>query len=95
LPWSRDGSLSFLVVEGELRAALDQAGLALSRLEPITDQTRCWFEASRDQLARVVAKVDATGRDRLSRLLEEVEGVLWNLGNDRLVPFFGEARPAG
>lgn len=97
VPWSRDGSISWLASEPELRAALAAAGLELTRLEPIPERTAEWFGASRSALTRVLSRGagSVVGRERLGRLLEEVEGVLDNIEGGRLVPFFGEARRGG
>ena len=94
LPWSRDGSISSLASRDELLRFLAGAGLRMTRFEAISERTAAWFETSRAGLARVLdAGRDVVGRERLERLLEEVESVLRNLGEARLVPFFGEARP--
>jgi hypothetical protein len=44
-------------------------------------------------IGRALLRPNANGRARLEGLLEEAEGVLGNIAEQRLVPFFGEARP--
>jgi len=91
VPWSRDGSLSFLQPEADFRAALSAAGLETTRLAPQVERTRGWFAATRERLTRVLDKPDARDREHLGGLLAGVTGVLDNLDEARLVPVFGQA----
>ena len=93
VPWSSEGeAITFLATMDELRANLVAAGLALHRFRPLPAETALWFNQARDRLTAVLEKPDVDDRDRLESLLAEVEGGLRNLAEQRLVPFFAEAR---
>ncbi len=101
VPWTRDGGLSFLVSESEFRDLSEAAGLNLTRLEIVTKQTAAWFERSMQGIRKVLTRLNpetpaaAETEKRLKNLSLEVENVLSNLAEERLFPFFGEARTAG
>ncbi len=93
VPWSDEGEdITFLSTMDEFRANLVAAGLALHRFQPLPAETSVWFNASRDGIRKVLEKDKVEHRGRLEALLEEVEGVLRNLAEMRLIPFFAEAR---
>jgi predicted O-methyltransferase YrrM len=98
--WSADGSLSFLLSESELRAALRQTGLTLSRFESIPDLTTRWYQESRAGILELIAGLESTAatvprRHKLGALLSELENALESIAEERLVPFFAEACAAG
>jgi len=95
--WSQDGSLSFLISERKFRDLLFRAGLELTRLETIAERTTVWFDRSRKGIKKILSRLtpenpSMSGRiHRLRCLLEEVETMLVNVADFRLVPFFGES----
>lgn len=94
VPWAHEGDdITFLCDVDSFRQNLIAAGLALHRIQALTAETAAWFTSSREQLIRVLSKVEGGARNRLEELLEEVEGVLTNLSQRRIVPMLAEARP--
>lgn len=98
LPWSSDGALSFLAELPDFRALVEDAGWRWVRLEPQPDRTREWYRRLEQALARALDKPSLHGgehrRAQLEARLADARSVLVNLSEERLVPFFGEARPA-
>jgi len=90
-PWSHTGRISYLVTPEQFRQSLAAAGLAERRFESIGELTRSWFAATGDGLRRVLRKPEVKGRARLEQVLVEIDNVLANLEQERLLPFFGEA----
>lgn len=96
--WTHDGGLSFLVPESGFRNRLETAGLSLTRFEIVTGRTTAWFERSRQGIRKILSRLTpeapATAETvkRLQGLSLEVDNLLANLAEERLVPFFCEAR---
>ena len=90
-PWSHTGRISHLARPARFRQSLAAAGLAERRFESISEQTRTWFAATGDGLRRVLKEPEVKGRARLEQVLLEIDNVLINLEQERLLPFFGEA----
>jgi SAM-dependent methyltransferase len=96
LPWSADGSLSFLATRDELAALLHEVGWRISRLEPQEERTLGWYRklerALTGALGRIPPGDGEERRARLDHLLRETRNVLESLAEGSLLPFFGEAR---
>ncbi len=96
--WSSDGEISFCVDRERFEELLAGAGLEISRLEPIGEQTIQWFEKSRANLTRALGKMESASspnRDRIAwmnQLAQEMDNAIANVRENRLIPFFGEAR---
>lgn len=93
LMWSVDGSMSFLCDELAFRADIEAAGLGLTTLRLLKDETTTWFgktlAAVRAALARETK--DSPRRGRWLRLETELDNALSSIAADRLVPFFAVA----
>jgi SAM-dependent methyltransferase len=93
VPWSDAGEdISFLSTMDVFRQDLVAAGLALHRFQPLPAETALWLTSGRERLVHVLERDDVDGRERLEQRLAEVEGLLRNLAEHRVVPFFAEAR---
>lgn len=97
MPWSADGSTSFLVDPQRWRTLLGQAGLEVTRYEDLTTRTDGWYADLERGLTRARERATAAGRSmppHLGRLAQEVSSLRRNLREGRVVAFFGEARSA-
>ncbi len=93
VPWAAQGdSTTFLSSPDQFRADLDATGVTLTRYEPLVDDTTSWFSDSRDRLKRSLTRAPEARRGGLLKVLEEVEGILANVIEGRVIPFWGEAR---
>lgn len=93
VPWTAAGEgISFLATLDGFREGLVAAGLALHRFQPLPAETALWLNSGRDRLLHVLAQETVEDRERLEERLAEVEGALRNLAENRIVPFFAEAR---
>ncbi|HUT78173.1 MAG TPA: methyltransferase domain-containing protein [Polyangia bacterium] len=96
--WSEDGAISFHIPEAEFRDNLRRAGLTLARFEVIADETMTWFGKGRREIAAARSSLRAKSPPPLERLrklehlLLEMDNAILNTREERLIPFFAEAR---
>lgn len=97
--WSEDGGISHARSEDEFRRELARAGLLVTRLEPIEDLTVSWFDSALGGIRQALNRLESTSdprhakrRSSLEKLSLEMTNAIANIREDRLVPFFGEAR---
>ena len=95
VPWADEGEeTTALSTPEQFRRDLADAGLHIARFETIEARTIDWFERSRQMVTGALARADGSRRKELRQRLAEIEGVLRNLDEERLVPFVAEARLA-
>lgn len=95
LPWTRDGSISFLVDRSRFGELLEATCLSLSRLDEIPDETHAWFSKTLEGLLHVLDRHPDHPRTAVfSHLARAAQNVLRSVEERRLVPMFAEARPA-
>jgi hypothetical protein len=96
--WTADGSLSFCAQKADFEDHLRGAGLAFARFEPIADETVTWFETARRSVFAALAALGAKSPPpaeriaKLQHLVLELDNSIRNTREERLIPFFGEAR---
>ena len=94
VPWAAEGEeISFLSTEQRFRQDLAAADLVMTDFRDLSGETAQWFGKSQTKLKGVLEKVRGEEQARFERLLAEVEGVLANLAEKRLIPFFAKAVP--
>lgn len=96
VPWSDDGSLSFLRPRQSFRQDITGSGLALARLEDVTERTHGWFSRTLGGLRKALGGLPEEAprrRARFTALATRMENVLRNLDEQRLLPIYAEANP--
>jgi hypothetical protein len=84
------------VDEPTFRRTLAEAGLTLTRFDPLMERTVRWYDRLLSSLDSALERLRTQARPtppHLEPLRTEVATLLENLHEERVMPFFGEARP--
>lgn len=92
LPWSDDGATTFLATKEQLEQHLGGAGLTLARIEPLEEQTIKWYEQVHRGIQKALGKPDVAREKTLRPLLAQAKNTFENIRENRLIPYFAEAR---
>jgi len=93
VPWSADGALSAVLSEAGFKAAVEAAGMRLTKMRSMEEQTLTWLDRACGQLEKRLARgMGQRGEQRVGGLLESNRNLLRNIKEGRLRPHFSEAR---